>query len=200
MRVEALPSHDGPIQQVRLTSGRETIAQLDLSWEQAQGGWRLKQEVASLMSGGQLVARATIRLHLREAESEPVAIRAVQSSLLFAARLVLPDVAYAATTGCGTGVLRTTAGFVALVATAPTTVTGIGAVAWLAGWGVWTADLIDTAKACSHKDDIPADSGFTYMGAFVGDDGATYYLWVPDSSLVGDPALASMDYTGGLTP
>lgn len=57
--------------------------------------------------------------------------------------------------GCFSGVLRTVAGFGLLIATAPAAAAGapptLGATAvgWLLGWGVWTADLIDTAEACS---------------------------------------------------
>ncbi len=37
----------------------------------------------------------------------------------------------------------------ALIKPGPRPTLGFAAVAWGAGWGVWTADLIDTIEACS---------------------------------------------------
>ncbi len=57
--------------------------------------------------------------------------------------------------GCFSGTARSVFGFGILVATAPAAAAGApstlggAAAAWLLGWGVWTADLIDTVEACS---------------------------------------------------
>ena len=147
LEIVGVPAPDGaPLTEVRLTIGGELVANVRFAWSQSAGGWVLRNQVATLYRGGRAFSRVTVGFAPVAVTPTPVATRITRVALRLAAAVILPDVAYA---GCGTGILRSSAEFVALVASAPAVTTGIGGVAWIAGWGVFTADLIDTAAACS---------------------------------------------------
>ena len=78
----------------------------------------------------------------------PALTRAIEGSLKAVLAAMMPQVAEAQS--CVRGILRSIAEFLGLVASAPVVTTGVGAIAWLAGWVVFTVDLIDTATACSQ--------------------------------------------------
>jgi hypothetical protein len=53
--------------------------------------------------------------------------------------------------GCGWKVLRTSAAFVGLVATAPSVAAPGANIAWLAAWVGFAALMVDTAATCDAR-------------------------------------------------
>ena len=138
----------GPLTAVVLTRNGVTVATVELTWQLVSGGYLLQQQTARLFVSGSTMAEMTTTYTGGGIYLPPALTRAIEGSLKAVLAAMMPQVAEAQS--CVRGILRSIAEFLGLVASAPVVTTGAGAIAWLAGWVVFTVDLIDTATACSQ--------------------------------------------------
>lgn len=97
-------------------------------------------------SQSELFGIMIVNIAFSEIEPQGMAARATRSLFRYAVDLVLPQPVYAQS--CGWGIVKVVGGFVGLVATAPANAAVAPAVAWLAGWAVWTSELAEAAAIC----------------------------------------------------
>lgn len=153
VEVAARPGSGGsPVSEIIVTRAGQRVASVKLDWKKEAGGYVLKKQTASLFrdKSDEAFAIMTVNLEVTSVDPRGLAARLARRMFRYATATVLPQPLYAQ--DCGWGIVETAVGFGVLVATAPATASGAGAVVWLAGWVRWTRGLTRTVAACDKQE------------------------------------------------
>lgn len=137
------------------------VMQRVYNWIAIPNGWLLKGQTSTILDpNGTVIAKAIVTMAYNgviptggDAAPVPAQIAQRIKSVLYQLQLaafgiVLPA-PLQAQYSCGSGAVKSVGGLALLILAAPGVVTGAGAVGWLIGWAIWTAQLTDSAVACS---------------------------------------------------
>jgi hypothetical protein len=152
VQVTAVANSAGtPVSEILIRRNGVRIAHVRLHWAAESGGFVLVRQTATLFRGSssEAFAVAIVRLAYSSIDPQGLANRLAQRLFRYTVSAVLPKPLHAQ--DCGWEVADVVVGGALLIATAPATATGAGAIAWLGGWYKWTRELIQAVDVCDPK-------------------------------------------------